>query len=62
MAIRNGADEKAFVQTCLALSQDIMKLPAEHIWFDYDREADVLYVSFRRLQRAKKQLRPMMIY
>ena len=25
---------------------------AEHLWFDYDKEADVLYISFQRPQRA----------
>jgi uncharacterized protein YuzE len=27
-----------------------MKLP--HAWFDYDKEADVLYISFQRPQQA----------
>ena len=48
--------EHKIVQTCLALSQDVMKLPAEYMWIDYDREADVLYVSFRRPQRAKRTI------
>lgn len=26
----------------------------ERIWIDYDKEADVLYLSFRRPQRAKE--------
>ena len=42
------------VQTCLGLSSDIIKLMVEHIWIDYDREADVLYLSFRKPQKAKK--------
>ena len=42
------------IQTCLGLSSDIIKLPIEHIWVDYDKEADVLYLSFRKPQRAKK--------
>lgn len=25
---------------------------AEHLWFDYDKGADVLYISFQRPQRA----------
>jgi uncharacterized protein YuzE len=32
----------------------IIKLPVEHVWVDYDKEADVLYLSFRKPQRAKK--------
>lgn len=29
-----------------------MKLPESKMWIDYDKEADVLYVSFKRPQRA----------
>ncbi|MDM8552445.1 DUF2283 domain-containing protein [Desulfobacterales bacterium HSG2] len=42
------------IQTCLGFSSDLAKLPANHIWIDYDEEADVLYLSFRKPQRAKK--------
>jgi uncharacterized protein YuzE len=42
------------IQTCLGLSSDLTKLPVKHIWVDYDKEADVLYLSFRKPQRAKK--------
>lgn len=44
------------VKTCIGLSSDIIKLPAEHIWVDYDKEADVLYLSFRKPQRANKTI------
>jgi len=30
----------------------IKKLGAKHIWFDLDEEADVLYISLERPQRA----------
>jgi len=30
----------------------LLSLPMERYWVDYDREADVLYISFRRPQRA----------
>ena len=30
----------------------LVDLPAKKIWIDYDAEADVLYLSFRRPQRA----------
>lgn len=46
--------ENKIIQTCLGLSSGIIKLPIEHIWVDYDKEADVLYLSFRKPQRAKK--------
>jgi uncharacterized protein YuzE len=29
-----------------------LSLPAEKFWVDYDREADVLYISFQRPQNA----------
>ncbi len=30
----------------------LLKFPMERFWVDYDKEADVLYVSFRRPQGA----------
>lgn len=41
----------------LVLDQAIKGLPeliavSPHIWLDYDQEADVLYLSFRRPQQA----------
>ena len=45
--------QNEMIQTCLGLSSDLVKLPIEHIWVDYDKEADVLYFSFRKPQRAK---------
>jgi len=30
----------------------IMKLGEKHVWFDYDKEADVLYVSLEKPQQA----------
>lgn len=44
------------IKTCIELSSDILRLPIEHIWVDYDKEADVLYLSFRKPQRAKKTI------
>ncbi|MDP3296188.1 MAG: DUF2283 domain-containing protein [Thermodesulfovibrionia bacterium] len=44
------------IKNCLALTSDLVKLPMEHMWVDYDREADVLYLSFRRPQRATKTI------
>lgn len=34
------------------LSASLIKFPAKRLWIDYDKEADVLYISFRRPQRA----------
>ena len=30
----------------------LLKLPSKQMWFDFDEEADVLYVSFERPQSA----------
>ena len=45
---------KGMIDSCLGLSSELTKFPAKHIWVDYDKEADVLYLSFRKPQRAKK--------
>lgn len=45
-----------FVKRCLIMASDIINLPIERMWIDYDREADVLYLSFRRPQRAKETI------
>jgi len=52
MAIELKMNE--MIQACLGLSSDLTKLPVTHIWVDYDKEADVLYLSFRKPQRAKR--------
>ena len=41
-----------FIGDCLAVATDMLKLPTQHVWIDYDREADILYMSFRKPQRA----------
>ncbi len=30
----------------------LLKLPEPKMWIDYDKEADVLYISFKRPQKA----------
>lgn len=30
----------------------LLRLPGAKMWMDYDREADVLYLSFKRPQKA----------
>jgi len=42
---------KDFSQILRAAPQ-IVRFPAKQMWLDYDAEADVLYISFRRPQRA----------
>lgn len=45
-----------YIKKCLGIASDIIKLPFEHLWVDYDKGADVLYLSFRRPQRATKTI------
>ncbi len=49
-------NKEAFIRSCIAIASDIIKLPLEHMWIDYDKEADVLYLSFRKPQRATKTI------
>ncbi len=53
VAAKKTAD---FVSNCVALATKIVELPAQHVWLDYDKEADVLYMSFRKPQRATETL------
>lgn len=48
--------KESVVKQCLAMVSDIIKLPVERVWIDYDREADALYLSFRKPQRAKQTI------
>ena len=45
-----------FVENCMGMANDIMKLHARKAWIDYDEEADVIYMSFRKPQRANKTI------
>ena len=42
---------KDFTRILRAVPQ-LVRFPAKQMWLDYDAEADVLYISFRRPQRA----------
>lgn len=41
-----------FIGQCVNVASDILKMSARQVWIDYDEEADVLYMSFRKPQRA----------
>jgi uncharacterized protein YuzE len=43
---------KKAIAGALALAQQIGKFPATKLWLDYDAEADVLYISLKRPQKA----------
>ena len=45
-----------FVSHCVDFATKVLKLNAQHVWLDYDKEADVLYISFRKPQRATKTI------
>jgi uncharacterized protein YuzE len=47
---------ESFVNNCLVVANEMMKLSTRHIWADYDTEADVLYMSFRKPQRATETI------
>jgi uncharacterized protein YuzE len=38
------------------LIDGLLSLPVRQVWADYDREADVLYVSFRKPQQANDSI------
>ncbi|MBT9149769.1 MAG: hypothetical protein DDT27_01493 [Dehalococcoidia bacterium] len=40
------------VSKCVAVATDVLRLPTEHVWLDYDKEADVLYFNFRKPSHA----------
>jgi len=42
------------ISKCAAMVGDLLQLPTKNVWIDYDQEADVLYISFRKPQRATK--------
>ena len=46
----------ALISKCIAIANGVLKLPTKHVWLDYDNEADVLYISFRKPQRATKTI------
>ena len=47
-----AALRKTDVNKILRAVDGLIHLPTHRFWVDYDEEADVLYLSFRRAQRA----------
>ena len=56
MATMTTRKTEDFIGKCIAIASDMVKLPANHVWLDYDKEANVLYISFRKPQRATKTI------
>lgn len=52
MAQMTAMNTDEFIGNCVVMASDMLKLTAQHVWLDYDKEADVLYMSFRKPQRA----------
>ncbi len=49
-------ESNLFIGKCVNVASDIINLSAKQLWVDYDREADVLYMSFRKPQRASETI------
>lgn len=45
-----------FVREVCEAAPHLKRLPSRHLWIDYDEEADTLYVSFERPQRATENI------
>lgn len=43
---------RTFVKEVFQAMPHLKRLPSDHMWIDYDKDADVLYVSFEKPQRA----------
>ena len=56
MATSVATEIQAIKARCIAMMHDVLQLQEKSVWLDYDQEADVLYVSFRKPQRAKKTI------
>ena len=46
------AEIERTIKEVQAMVSHLIKLPETRMWTDYDKEADVLYISFKRPQRA----------
>ena len=44
--------DKSMLNEIVQFTANIVKFPVKNIWIDFDEEADVLYISFQRPQRA----------
>ncbi len=44
--------DKEMVNEIFKVTHSLLKFPQRKMWIDYDEEADVLYISFRRPQKA----------
>ena len=52
MATLKKKEQLRAISGALALAQLVGRFPARKLWLDYDDDADVLYVSLTRPQKA----------
>lgn len=43
---------KKIIEEIFKAMPHLLKFPVGEVWIDYDKEADVLYVNFKRPQKA----------
>jgi uncharacterized protein YuzE len=53
--VKKRAKAKA-ISGALALARQVREFPSSKMWLDYDAEADVLYISLQRPQRATRTI------
>lgn len=46
------AVDNSMLSEIFKITTNIVKFPVKKMWIDFDEEADVLYISFQRPQRA----------
>ncbi len=58
MATLSSKKTEDFIGKCVTIASNILKLTSKfnHLWLDYDKEADVLYMSFKKPQKATKTI------
>jgi len=48
----NELTKEEIVEEVFKATPHLLKFPVAKMWIDYDKEADVLYISFKRPQKA----------
>jgi len=48
----NEIAQEEMVNELFKVTPSLLKLPVAKMWIDYDKETDVLYISFKRPQKA----------
>jgi uncharacterized protein YuzE len=56
MATLKTHQKKKALSSALALAKQVRYFPGSNMWLDYDEEADVLYISLKRPQRATETI------